>query len=67
MSEEYLAALNAAYNYFFFHYEAAPVLVVDTNDLDLESRPEQAADLFERIEEHTGGTVYYRPLGHGES
>jgi deoxyadenosine/deoxycytidine kinase len=61
MDDEYVAALNVAYNYFFFHYDAAPVLVVDTNEMD-PSAPERAADLLERIEEHTGGTVYYRPL-----
>lgn len=64
---EYVAALNEAYNYFFFHYDAAPVLVVDTNALDLEAHPEQGADLIERIEEHSGGTVYYRPFGAEES
>jgi deoxyadenosine/deoxycytidine kinase len=62
LSMEYLAALNEAYNYFFFHYDAAPLLVVDTNGLDLEAHPEQGRDLLERIEEHTGGTVYYKPL-----
>ncbi|HET9233808.1 MAG TPA: deoxynucleoside kinase, partial [Candidatus Eisenbacteria bacterium] len=63
MSREYIAALNEAYNYFFFHYDAAPVLVVDSNALDLEGHPEQGQDLLERIAQHTGGTIYYRPLG----
>jgi deoxyguanosine kinase len=62
LSAEYVAALNEAYNYFFFHYDAAPLLVVDTNGLDLAGRPEQGRDLLDRIEEHTGGTVYYKPL-----
>jgi deoxyguanosine kinase len=66
MSREYISALNEAYNYFFFHYDAAPVLVVDSNNLDLESRPEQGQDLLERIEQHTGGTFYYRPLDTGD-
>ena len=63
MSRDYLAALNEAYNYFFFHFDAAPVLLVDSNALDLDAHPEQGKDLLERIEEHPGGTVYYRPLG----
>jgi deoxyadenosine/deoxycytidine kinase len=67
LSAEYLAALNEAYNYFFFHYDAAPLLVVDTNGLSLGERPEQARDLLERIEEHAGGTVYYKPLAGEES
>ena len=67
LSEEYLAALNEAYNYFFFHYDAAPLLVVDTNGLDLDAHPEQGRDLLDRIDEHAGGTVYYRPLAKEES
>ena len=67
MSEEYIAALNDAYNYFFFHYDATALLVVDTNDMDFVKYPEQREDLLERIEEHSGGTVYYRPMKKGES
>lgn len=62
LSPEYLAALNEAYNYFFFHYDAAPVLVVDSNDFDLTNDPDQGKDLLDRMEEHSGGTVYYRPF-----
>lgn len=62
VSRDYIAALNEAYNYFFFHYDAAPVLVVDSNALDLEGRPDHGRDVIERIEEHPGGTVYYRPF-----
>ena len=63
MSPEYIGALNDAYNYFFFHYDATPLLVVDTNTTDFVADPAQREDLMERIEEHSGGTVYYRPLG----
>jgi deoxyadenosine/deoxycytidine kinase len=63
VSPEYIEALSEAYNYFFFHYDAAPVLVVDTNGIEVEERPSFGPDLLDRIEEHTGGTIYYRPLG----
>jgi deoxyadenosine/deoxycytidine kinase len=66
MSPEYLEALAEAYNYFFFHYDAAPLLVVDTNSLDFVKNADQREDLLARVEEHPGGTVYYRPLGEGE-
>ena len=66
ISHEYIAALNEAYNYFFFHYDASPVLVVETDGLDLANHPEQGRDLIDRVEEHAGGTVYYRPLEKGE-
>lgn len=59
---DYLRALNEAYNYFFFHYDGAPLLVVDTNRLNFVEREDHRTDLLERIEDHSGGTVYYRPL-----
>ena len=62
MDPEYIQALNDAYNYFFFHYDATPLLVVDTNHLDFVADETQRDDLLSRIEEHAGGTVYYRPL-----
>jgi deoxyadenosine/deoxycytidine kinase len=63
MDVEYLQALNDAYNYFFFHYDATPLLVVDTNGIDFVENEDQRRDLLQRIEEHPGGTTYYRPLG----
>jgi deoxyadenosine/deoxycytidine kinase len=62
MDVEYLQALNDAYNYFFFHYDATPLLVVDTGSLDFVENESQREDMIQRIEEHPGGTVYYRPL-----
>jgi len=62
MDVDYLQALNDAYNYFFFHYDATPLLVVDTGALDFVENESQRDDLIQRIEEHPGGTVYYRPL-----
>lgn len=63
MDEAYITALNEAYNFFFFHYDAAPLLVVDTNGVDFVQNLDQRNDLISRVEEHTGGIVYYRPLG----
>ena len=62
MDRDYMQALNEAYNYFFFHYDATPLLVVDTNGMNLADDTAQREDLRSRIEEHPGGTVYYRPL-----
>ncbi len=63
MDATYITALNEAYNFFFFHYDAAPLLVVDTNGVDFVQNLDQRNDLISRIEEHMGGIVYYRPLG----
>jgi len=60
---EYLRALGESYNQFFFHYEEAPLLVVNTDAIDFVESPEDLEDLVERIREHTAGTLYYTPLG----
>ena len=56
----YIEALCETYNHFFFHYADAPVMVVDTSDLDLEEDVPLREDLFERVLKHKAGTVYYR-------
>ena len=35
LDDEYLRELNEAYNHFFFHYNATPLLVVETSQFDL--------------------------------
>jgi len=62
MDREYLKALNEAYNYFFFHYSDAPLLVVQTDAIDFLRRPSDLDDLTKRILSHDEGTVYYAPL-----
>ncbi|HCB49513.1 MAG TPA: deoxynucleoside kinase, partial [Chloroflexi bacterium] len=37
LSEEYLGEVNRAYNHYFFHYGATPLLVVNTTDVDFAS------------------------------
>jgi deoxyguanosine kinase len=65
MPPEYIAALNEAYNYFFFHYASAPLLIVNTNSTDFVNDPSAVTDLLKRIQEHAGGTAYYTPLAGG--
>jgi deoxyguanosine kinase len=57
----YLQELNEAYQHFFFHYTASPLLVVETSSFG--SRPTDAIvdDLIRQIEGMTGGTRYYVP------
>jgi len=59
--EEYLAELNEAYNHFFFHYTATPLLVVETSQLDLSWGEEIVEDLLKQIRGVTAGTRYYVP------
>jgi deoxyadenosine/deoxycytidine kinase len=58
ISREYLETLSDAYNHFFFHYEETPLLVVNTNEMDLVGSDEDFARLLELIGEHASGTRY---------
>ncbi|MBM3331694.1 deoxynucleoside kinase [candidate division WOR-3 bacterium] len=62
---EYLAELADAYNHYFMHYEAAPVLIVNTERLDFVANREDFEDLFRAIEETTTGRRFYSPRGKG--
>jgi len=59
--EEYLRELNEAYQHFFFHYSATPLLVVETSQLDLAGSDEALDDLIRQINGMGRGTQYYVP------
>jgi len=63
LDEGYLQELNDAYNYFFFHYDVAPLLIVNTAQLDFVAREDDFDDLVRQIERHEHGTAYYSPGG----
>ncbi len=53
--------MNDAFNHFFFHYTAAPLLVVETSHLDLDWNDEDVDDLVKQLEHKQPGTQYYVP------
>ena len=55
-SERYLRELNEAYQHFFFHYTAGPLLVIETSQLDLEGNPDVIDDLIKQIRTMGRGT-----------
>jgi deoxyguanosine kinase len=63
LSEEYLAEVNRAYNHYFFHYGATPLLVVNTADVDFARSDEDLDDLLKQIRAMGKGTQYYVPRG----
>lgn len=63
ISEAYVAELNRAYNYYFFHYNRTPLLVIDTSDVDFVKSPADQEELFRQIETMQRGVQYYNPLG----
>jgi deoxyguanosine kinase len=62
LSEEYLAEVNRAYNYYFFHYNLTPLLVVNTAEVDFVKHPQDLEDLLKQIKAMGKGTQYYVPM-----
>jgi deoxyadenosine/deoxycytidine kinase len=60
-SEDYIVELNEAYNHFFFHYTATPLLVVETSHVDLSWGDDAVDDLLRQIKTMARGTQYYVP------
>jgi deoxyguanosine kinase len=59
--DEYVRELNEAYNHFFFHYTATPLLVVETSQFDLSWGEDALTDLERQIRSMGKGTRYYVP------
>jgi deoxyadenosine/deoxycytidine kinase len=58
---DYIAAVNEAYNQFFFRYTDTPLLVINTSDIDFVHRREDLDDLLKQILGMKQGTQYYVP------
>ena len=63
ISEAYVNEVNKAYNYFFFHYNQVPLLVIDTTAIDFVHNERHLDELVEQIRKMEHGVQYYRPLG----
>lgn len=59
---DYLKALTEAYNYYFFHYDRSPLLVVDTSEIDFVNRKEDLDQLIREIRQMRRGTWYFIPM-----
>jgi deoxyadenosine/deoxycytidine kinase len=57
----YIRELNEAYQHFFFHYAATPLLVVETSQLGTDANDEAVDDLIKQIRTMNRGTRYYVP------
>ena len=59
----WLDEVAKAYGDFFFHWEETPLLVVNTNDVDLEHEGEDVEALLTVMRKHKKGTQHYVPMG----
>jgi len=64
ITPEYVAQLIEAYNYYFYHYEDTPLLVVNTNEIDFVNRSADFDDLVAQIQKARKGVQYYVPAAH---
>ena len=62
ISEQYIRDLNEAYNYFFFRYKAAPLLIVNATQIDFVQNKHELDDLMHEIFRPDKAPVeYYNP------
>jgi deoxyadenosine/deoxycytidine kinase len=61
ISEKYLEDILGAFDYFFFNYQAAPLLVIRADELDIE-RDEDIEDFIDKIKQMKKSPLYYVPL-----
>jgi len=59
---EYLKTLTEGYNYYFFHYDQTPLLVVNTSEIDFVNRKEDFDQLVREIKQMKKGTWYFIPM-----
>jgi deoxyadenosine/deoxycytidine kinase len=61
ISKDYVISLNEAYNRFFFHYNEAPCLVVNSTLIDFLNSKEDFEELVKQIMRPHSGIEYYSP------
>jgi deoxyguanosine kinase len=63
ISGEYIRNLNEAYNYFFFRYKAAPLLIVNATQIDFVDNRKDFEELLAQIVRPQRSAVeYYNPM-----
>ena len=62
ITSDYLTQLNKAYNYYFFHYQETPLMVVNTSEIDFVHRDADLDDLLSHMAKMEKGTIYYQPV-----
>ncbi len=62
ITEEYIKDLNEAYNYFFFRYKSAPLLIVNSTEIDFVNDQNHFEELYNEILRPNRAAVeYYNP------
>ncbi|MCL2689528.1 MAG: deoxynucleoside kinase [Chitinispirillia bacterium] len=59
----YIEELNESYNYFFSHYTASPLLIINADDIDFVYNNAHLDEITGQIVSVKSGTTYYNPMG----
>ncbi len=63
MAADYIRDLNEAYNYFFFRYKAAPLLIVNATGMDFVNNEQDFDELVtEILRSNKAAVEYYNPI-----
>lgn len=63
IDHDYINSLNEAFNYFFFHYDDSPLLVVKTDNIDFVENQQDFDSLVDLTKKPISGKKYYVPAG----
>ena len=61
ITADYLQRLSDAYVNFFYHYDAAPLLIVNASAIDLVNNDGDYGQLLDRLGEMHSGRQYFNP------
>lgn len=64
ITRKYLEELTEAYNFFFFHYQRSPVLIINSTEIDFVNDSTHFEELVEQVLHRVhNGIEYYIPSG----
>ena len=63
ITEDYLKVITEAYNQYFFNYNISPLLVVNIEEMDFVTNPDEIDNIINYIKTPFQGTKYYNPKG----
>ena len=62
LDTHYLQRLVSAYMRFFYHYEAAPLMIINAESIDIANSDEDYQLLFDKLRDVRKGRHYLNPL-----
>lgn len=62
IDQNYLTRLVSAYTHFFYHYEKAPLVIINAAEIDLANNDEDYELLFKQLQSIKKGRHYLNPL-----